>query len=306
MGTRKTGGFEVRRNIALAIMLFPALGVGQPRPQDWKVEDRETIRKSFSVSPGSKVEIDNVDGFIHVTAAGGSQVEATIEKRIRAESNDRLQAARNEVKLDISQQGNSVRMYADGPFRHENGPSDDSQGRAGYRVEFDYEIQAPADTELVLKTMNGAIAVKGTSGTFDIHALNGGIDMREISGSGTAQTVNGPVKISYAGNPKAASAFHTVNGPVDAYFQPGLNAELQFQTVNGGVYSDFDVTPVAAGSSGGNMSATVRQRMDGTGNARFLYRSSGAGQQARVGNGGPALKFGAVNGAIRLHAGKSM
>lgn len=296
----------MKRSIALAILLLPLLGLGQSRPEDWKVEDRETIRRSFNLSPGGRLEIDNIDGFIHVAGGAGSQVEATIEKRIRAESKDRLEAARNEVKLDISQQGNAVRMYVDGPFRGRNGDSHYSEQRAGYRVEYAYEIQAPAGTELALKGMDGAIVVTGTSGSFDIHGLNGGIDMREISGSGTAQTVNGPVKISYAGNPKAASAFHTVNGPVDAYFQPGLNAELQFQTVNGGVYSDFDVTPVAAGSSGGNMSATVRQRMDGTGNARFLYRSSGAGQQARVGNGGPALKFGAVNGAIRLHAGKSM
>ena len=304
MGTRNTGGFEVRRTIALAIMLFPALGMGQSRPEDWKVEDRETIRKSFNVSPGSKVEIDNVNGFIHVTAAAGSQVEATIEKRIRAESSDKLAAAKSEVKLDISQHGNTVRMYVDGPFRNKNGDSNYSERRAGYRVEYDYEIHAPAGTELALKGMNGAIVVKGTSGSFDIHGLNGAVDMQEISGSGSAQTVNGPVKVSYASNPKAPSEFHTVNGLVDAYFRPNLNAELQYKTVNGGVYSDFDVTPVAFESSGETSSATVRQRVNGTKNARFLYRSGGAGQQAKVGTGGPMLKFNTGNGAIRLHSGK--
>jgi hypothetical protein len=90
----------LKRNIALAILLLPLLGLGQSRPEAWKVEDRETIRRSFTVSPGGRLEIDNVNGFIHVAGGAGPQVEATIEKRIRAASKDRLEAARNEVKLD--------------------------------------------------------------------------------------------------------------------------------------------------------------------------------------------------------------
>ena len=116
----------------------------------------------------------------------------------------------------------------------------------GYRVTFDYDIQVPFDTELVLKTINdGDIEVKKTTGDFTINGLNGGIDMEEISGSGSVRTLNGPVKVTFTRNPAKASEFHSLNGNVDVYFQPGLNADLNFHTLNGGIYTDFDVVTTA-------------------------------------------------------------
>src|SRR5215510_12960410 len=82
--------------------------------RDWKLDDKETIRRTLDLTGGSngkKLLVDNVTGFVHVTGYGGSQVQAVVEKHIYAASNEALAEAKRDVKLDISQQGNFARFY---------------------------------------------------------------------------------------------------------------------------------------------------------------------------------------------------
>src|SRR5205085_5618843 len=163
--------------------------------RNWRVDEKETIRKTFDLSSGSgdkRLLVDNVSGAIHVTGYGGSQVQVAVEKHIYAYSNEALQEAKRDVKVDMSQQGNYARLYVDGPFRTSNGMNYRGDQYYGYRVVFDFDVQVPYDTELVLKTVNrGEIVVKKTTGDYDINGLNGGIEMDEVSGSGKIHTLNG-------------------------------------------------------------------------------------------------------------------
>ena len=173
--------------------------------------------------------MDNVSGFVHVTGYSGAQVQVSVARHIGADSIAALAEAKRDVKLDMSQQGNFVRLYVDGPFRNHDGVNYRGDDYYGYRVTFDYDIQVPSDTELVLKTINdGDIEVKKTTGDFTINGLNGGIDMQEISGSGSVRTLNGPVKVAFTRNPAKPSEFHSLNGNVDVYFQPGAQRRLGF------------------------------------------------------------------------------
>jgi hypothetical protein len=286
----------MKRSALLIFALFPVVAPAQRYlDRDWKVEDRETIRRSFDVSAGSgaaKLLVDNISGFVHVTGYSGREIQVSVEKRIVARSNEALAEAKRDVKLDLSQQGNFVRLYVDGPFRSGNGVNYRGDEYYGYRVIFDYEIQVPAATELVLKSINhGEIVVKRTSGPYDINGLNGGIEMDEISGTGSVKTLNGPLKVSFTKNPTAKSEFRTLNGKVDIYFQPGLDADLRFSTLNGSIYTDFELTtlpePIKAGESV---------------SGKFVYRSNGRSMGGRAGKGGPELTFHTLNGTIRLHS----
>jgi len=276
--------------------VLPVLAAGQSRDRDWKFEDREALRRTFDVAGGSgpaKLLVDNISGFVHVTGAAGRQVEISVERSTRAESSEALAAAKRDVKLDMDQQGNSVRLYVDGPFRSLGGVRNRGDQYYGYRVNFDYEIRVPEQTELVLKTVNnGEIVVKRTSGPFEIHGLNGGIDLEEVTGYGSVHTLNGKVKVAFSSNPTRDSEFRTLNGTVDVYFQPNLNADLDFHTLNGGVYSDFAVTAKPG----------VISSPDSGGSGRFVYRSDGRSREGRAGAGGPHLSFHSLNGAIRLHS----
>ena len=169
---------------------------------DWTFEDRETINRTFKVAAGdnvSKLLVDNVNGSIHVTGGAGAEIQVRVEKHIRAESQSDLDRAKQDVTADMSQDGNAVKLYENGPFRTRDGVNWSSD-RYRYSVTFDYEIQAPSGTQVELKELNGAIEVKNLSGTFKVHTLNGKIDMQEIGGSGSVRSLNGAVKVAFTRN----------------------------------------------------------------------------------------------------------
>jgi len=256
----------------------------------WKFEDRETIQRSFTVPGGAKLVVDNISGFVHVTGYDGNKVEIDVKKEARAESQRALDESKQQVKLDIQQNGDTVKLYVDGPFRTANG-SINYQGdeRYGYHVNYDYEIRVPRSAQVDLRTINnGEIQVKQTTGDFTVKGLNGRIDMEGVSGSGSVHTLNGKVRVAFAHNPQRDCEFHTLNGAMDVYFQPPFDADLQFKTLNGGVYTDFPVTTLAS------TPGTADRR-----NGKFVYKSHGF-SSARVGNGGPELTFDAFNGDIRI------
>ncbi len=285
----------MKRSIMMLALILPAVAFAQRHygRDDWRVNDRETINRTFSPSGSDpqKLLVDNISGFVHVTGYAGRDVQVKVEKHIGADSAAAMDEAKRDVKLDMSQQGNYVRLYVDGPFRGGNGTNYRGDDYYGYRVIFDYEIQVPFATELVLKSINdGDIVVTKTTGDFEINGLNGGIDMEEISGAGSIRTLNGPLKVTYAKNPVKNTEYHTLNGRMDVYFQPGLDADLDFSTLNGGIYTDFDITTRPSKVTTDNV------------NGRFVYRSDNRSMSARAGKGGPELNFHGLNGAIRLHS----
>src|SRR5207302_1655226 len=129
------------------MLLIPALAVAQRHrnSQPWQYEDKEEIQRSFSFTGADphKLLVDNISGFIHVTGYSGVQVQVSVAKHIGADANAAILEAKRDVKLDMSQQGNFVRLYVDGPFRNTNGNGTNYRGDDyyGYRVTFDYEIQ---------------------------------------------------------------------------------------------------------------------------------------------------------------------
>jgi hypothetical protein len=291
----------VKRIVILSLALSPALALSPTLAgashydnwRDWQYKDTETIQKSFNVSASSdpkKLLVDNMHGVIHVSGYGGSEIRVTVHKEARGRSAPALEDAKREVKLDISQQGNYVRLYEDGPWRNSHGSNYRGEEYYGYHVNFDYDIEVPTGTGLVLKGFNDKIEVKGTTGDFDIHGFNGGIEMEDITGSGWVETFNGSMNVKFRKNPEHDSTFKTFNGALDVYFQPDFNAELHFKTFHGGVYSDFDVAPLP-------MKVGAGQNLNG----KFVYRADGGGS-AQVGKGGPSLTFSGFNGSIRLHS----
>jgi hypothetical protein len=261
----------------------------------WSMHQDETIQRTFQIQEGSglpKLQVENVSGYIHVTGYTGNQIQVKVRKRMDADSAQQLETAKQDVKLGVSQQGNAVRLFVDGPFReHDDGRGRDKNG-SGYRVAFDYDIQVPAATQVVLKTINdGDIVLRKTTGDYDIRGLNGGIQMEEVGGSGTVRTLNGPVKVSFSRNPERASEFRTLNGKMEIDFQPGLNADVNFRTLNGAIYTDFEVAVRPAQVSAGEGAK-----------GKWVYRLDRRRMSGRVGAGGPELTFETLNGEILLRS----
>jgi hypothetical protein len=256
------------------------------------VEESETIERSF---PAAKnIDVDNFDGSVTVTGSDAREIKVEIRKTIRARSAEKAAEARREVKLDMEQHGEDLRLFVDGPFRCKCGDgSINYRGSRyyGYEVSYDFTLRVPRDASLRLRTVNhGNIRVENTAGGFDVENINGGVDLVEVSGSGHAYALNRPLHVVFSRNPAEASDFGSLNGDVDVTFRPGLSADVWLKTFNGSAYTDFDVSALPG-------RPPVREARDG----KFVYKSSKF-YGVRVGQGGPELKFDAFNGDIRIRS----
>ena len=244
-------------------------------------EEKTTEHKTFSGV--RELVIDNISGFIEVTASTGGSVEMDVEKTLSGSSADRLSLAKKEISLSETQEGGLLRLVVEGPFRRYSNWHD------VYHFNYDFKVRVPRDVKLELRTVNNShITVEGTAGDYTINNVNGPIEMKDIEGSGTVHTVNGGVKVTYARNPQGATSFKSVNGSLDISFRAGLNADVKMKTMNGGLFTDFDVSamPVAA---------TAAENRNG----KFVW-SSRRMTGVRIGRGGPELQFETLNGNVMV------
>jgi hypothetical protein len=271
---------------------------GDDSDSSMPLREQETIRKSFAVGGAhTLLDVDNVFGSIEVVGGQSDQVQLVVTKSLRAESKEKMEAAKKEVTLDVTEQPDLLKLYVNGPFRCNcncDGGCNDScggwHGDRGYVVKMDFQLQVPRNIDLKLKTVNsGRINVRDVIGSFSVHNVNGAIEMQDVGGGrAVARTVNGGVKVVFRENPKENSEFGTINGPIDLYFNRGLSADFRFKNFNGGVYTDFPMTSLPA-------LAPTSERHDG----KFVFRTSRF-TGGRVGAGGLEIKADNLNGDIRV------
>jgi len=260
--------------------------------QGFAEREQEKIEKTFAMPAGAgrrTLEIDNVWGSIEVVGTASDRAQLTVNKSIRAESKGKIEQAKKDVTLDITQQGDVLKLYVNGPFRCNCHDCERSRDDEGYVVKMDFQVQVPRDIDIKIKTVNeGHVSVRDINGSFLVRNVNGDIQIRNIAGSGTARTVNGPVKVSFRQNPREASDFETVNGAVELAFARDLAADFKFKTFNGGIYSDFPVTALPVQG--------MKEEHHG---AKVIFRADRY-TGARVNAGGPQIKVENLNGDIRI------
>ncbi len=247
--------------------------------------------KSFTAGGGRRVvEIDGWRGPITVTAGRGDAVEVVIGETIKGATREEIAEAREKVTLEVTQEGNRIRYFVDGPFRCRDGSRRrdgwKDEERLGERVTHAFEVRVPAGTELELSTVTGDVRVDGADARFLVASVNGGVELSGVRAAGSARSVNGPVRAVFAANPAAACRFETVNGEVDVAFRAGLSADLRFKTMNGEVLTDF---PYVRRS----LAVPAGERSKG----RFVLQREGA-FGVTIGGGGPELAFATINGNI--------
>lgn len=286
---------------ALAVVLGISFGASE-----YPVTEKEEIRKTLTFADPAKpksLAVDNIFGSIEVTGTSRKNIELVAVKTIRAKSQEKLLKAKEEVILDISQEGNDLLLFVDGPFRskEERRPTRwrDAESRErrhpGYEVHYDFKVEVPREIDIDLRTITaGTIKVGNIAGDFLVRHVNGPIEMTSIAGSGEAKTVNGGVRVLFSRAPAAACSFKTINGKLEVYFPESLKADFRLKTFNGEVYSDFPVTYLPA-------QPPIQERKDG----KFIYRSDRF-FGIRVGaKGGPEIKIDSFNGDIFINKNKA-
>jgi DUF4097 and DUF4098 domain-containing protein YvlB len=254
----------------------------------YAVEHTDTFQRTFPLAGGErKVIVENINGWIRVTGDSGNDVRVTVREEYRADTPELLAKARSEVRVEMTQEGSTLRIYLDGPWRDRD-RADRRRGES-YRFRHDFDLQVPRDISLNLKTVNGEeVKVANVRGVWELRNVNGRIELTEMAGHGGAETVNGTVHATFVENPGQPSRFKTLNGTIDVAFQPNLAADLRISTMHGDAYTDFDAASVGSGTE-------VRKSDEGN-----RYRISDRRRTIRIGAGGIEHQFDTLNGAIKI------
>jgi hypothetical protein len=271
---------------------------GWDSDRDMKSFTKEDIIKTLKFADPAKpgeLAVDNVFGPISVEGYAGKDVILEARKIVYARDENRAKRAEEEVRLDISENANTVEIYVDGPFR------DDEERRSGnirirqdpgYKVYYGFTVKVPFKTDLVLSTvLDGDLEVRDVEGRFDVRNVNGKVRLSDVSGSGDARTVNGGVTVVFKRHPDGACLFKTVNGDVEVDFPGEPSADFRVKTMHGEVYSDFDVTYLPK-------APPVREERPEKG-GKYVYRSEGY-FGVRAGKGGPEIKLDTLTGDILI------
>jgi hypothetical protein len=197
-----------------------------------------------------------------IRVSGDSRRDVQVRAKVQAWGDDEAEAERIARAVTIRSDGV---LRADGPER--------GGGRGGWSVS--YEVLAPREIDLDLRTYTGGIAVVDVRGELALQAHNGGITVDGAAGNVRGRTTNGGVDVTLTGDTwdGAGLDLTTTNGGVRLRVPENYSARLETRTVNGGVDIDFPV--MVQGRVGREISTTL-------GDGGALVRAATTNGQVRV------------------------
>ncbi len=276
---------------ALAITAASAVGsaVGDaqsaPRTDAATVAARSTPEASdwsWTLAPGTTLEIEGVNGSIRATRGAGPEV------RVHAVKTAGRHGDPDQVKVEVLRHADGITLcvrYPDVPGEKPNRCEPGGHSHMSTRnndVRVDFTVQLPAGVRLAGHTVNGSIEATGLDSEVEASTVNGGVTVETVR-EAEGRTVNGDLRARLGRLGTKALDYRTVNGSITLELPAGAGAEISAKSVNGGMESDFPITIRRTGYVG--------RRMEGT-----------------IGSGGPRVELSTVNGSIRVRksTGKSI
>jgi len=224
-------------------------------------------RKSYTLEPGGRLEVSNVNGRIQVEASEGNQVEIVAQKKARGISEDAAKEAADRVEIKETVSSSSIRIETKMP---------QTSGMFRGSPEVSYSVRVPSGADVKLTTVNGGIDLSRLTGKIDVETTNGGIVAREVGGAIQASTTNGGVEVELTQVASGGVKLECVNGGIKLRLPSEAAATISASVANGGIDAD-----------GLKLETTDSSR-------RSL--------EARLNGGGPMIKIEGTNGGIKLAA----
>ena len=229
----------------------------------------DTWSRTYTVEPGGRFELINVNGRIIAEATDGKDV--VVEGRRTAKGRSDEVAKENLARLEIREEvGGSVVRVESRPPR--------MSGFGGHEIE--WTVKIPKGLIVDLRTVNGGVRMNGLSGEIYAKSTNGGVKGDNlIVDKLEASVVNGGVTIELGAPLDATDAVElsSVNGGVTLALPVESKATIAARAVNGGVRVSDDLKAEQEDES---REGERRRRFDGTMNG------GGARVNASTTNGG--------------------
>ena len=238
--------------------------VGEPTQ-----ELREEFHQTYALSAAGRVSLENINGGVQIKVWDRAAVQVDAVKK--AYKRERL----NEAKIEVSSSDDYIRIQTEYPGENQTFRS--GEGRWDNPATVEYTLTVPRQATLEsIELVNGSLDIDGVEGNVKASSINGKLVARGLAGEAKLSTVNGPLHATFLRlNDANGITLGSVNGNVTIVLPSNANALIRAGTVHGGISNDFGLK-IKHGEY-------VGHSMDG-----------------QIGSGGPRIKLGNVNGAIKI------
>jgi hypothetical protein len=236
-------------------------GVGAKATDQWT--------RTYTVTPGGRLEIININGKITAEATDGPNIEIRADRSARAVTDE---AAKDLLaKIEMREEVGSDRVRVEVRPPRIDGIS---QWRG---QEMAWTVKVPRGVAVDLRTVNGGVNMMGLEGEVRARSTNGGITAIKLSATSVdAAVTNGGVEIELT-KPVASGSFEleAVNGGVSLMLPGDSRADVSGRCVNGGI-AVLDLPIEIAGEQS-------KRRLDG-----------------KLNGGGARISLETVNGGVKI------
>ena len=204
------------------------LNVAVARASDDEAVVTEEFHQTYPLNANGRVELQNINGAVHITAWDQNQVKVDAIKR--AADQDELK--REEVLVHA--RPDSISIETKYNYR-ESGWHDPHH----HSTEVEYTLTVPRTARLdEIKLINGGLDVTGITGEVRASCINGKIEARGLAGELKLSTINGPLDAELE-RLATSVELSSVNGPLHLTLPSDAKARIEATTVHGGIENNF-------------------------------------------------------------------
>lgn len=227
------------RQLLYALALFLAPAILSAQDSEWPEKDE--FQQSYTLAPGSQVEVKAINGSVTIETTSGSTAEVHVIRSARKREDLEFR------KVVVEQVGNRFVV------RGEN----DSEGRRRADVRQQVMLRLPRKVDLEVHGINGSVKAAEIEGRGSVSGVNGKVELTQVGGINKISGINGSVSVSVARLDQEGMKISGVNGRVDVQFAENLNAEIHASGINGKVETDLPATSLLSEWSRSNFKAKV-------------------------------------------------
>lgn len=184
----------------LAIAGLIALAAPTLKSQSASNQQPEAFQRSFNISPGGTLRVDNYKGTIHVTGSDSNQVVVDVAKKFDGNDADRKWWMEH---VEVNFQNDSNRVSVDVKYPNQNCTF--CFGDREYTDEVDLEIHVPHQINVTLDSYKPDIKVASIQGDIQIKSYKSPIAIDSTTGAIRIDTYKETVKLNNV----------TVRGPLE-------------------------------------------------------------------------------------------
>ena len=227
----------------------------------------EEFHQTYALTAGGRVELDNINGDVHISSWDRNEVKVDAVKY--ADAKERL----DEARIEIDSRNDSISIRTKYPDHNNTWNWGSHNNPAGV----EYTLTVPRGARLdEIKLINGSLSVAGVRGEVNASCINGRLEAHNLNGRAHLSTINGHLDARFDELAGHSVELSSVNGSVELTIPSDSKAEIEANTVSGGINNDFGLH---------------------VNHHQFV----GHDLRGELGTGGTRIKLEDVNGRIEIH-----